>query len=310
MVSSRSSIYIHIAFIICLIPAIGWSQNAGTSDSTTTRLPDSLQLSTDSTFTTDSTHIDSTAIDSPEVMPSRGNLPSYRSLKDILNQIPQRPLPSKIQLTYTDSASVLNAHHFQSVREYFTVRHTTSTSADTTDSTSAVDLFKVYTVEDTLKSSAYIRGIPFLQTQIDYRSTYEFDSNQEYKDYKDSLYSRFYQQFELVLNLRSHNIQAVNLDTAQFFDVYISANNMPVKPGKIIRYPLQSRVDRHFAWYERTLILIFPRYVGGVDVLQSNELVLNLVLKGDAGPEPAYNQKYQLNLSSASIPDSTDLRKW
>lgn len=177
----------------------------------------------------------------------------------------QRPLPAGTRLSIIESSDLGGEYYFAIIREmvneYFE-NH---------------DLYAV--ADGRIKSSAFVISKPALESLVDYRTRNVFNSTYEAEQFADTLKARFEISVEVVLNLRSYDINMLDVNRSDLFDINLISNNNVVEPIDVTTLHINNRVVDQISWYERRIILKFPRRYEGVDIWNTPSIVLELIPK-------------------------------
>ncbi|MGM0587955.1 MAG: hypothetical protein ACQETE_06055 [Bacteroidota bacterium] len=232
----------------------------------------------------DSTRVDS--LNQPEMdTDSLNNVkvyyPFYKRLK---NNIGQQPIPKPEDWSITDTSD-LGAQYLNSIEKRF------SEVAQAVDSTDSSHLFMVMKRQDSVYTEAFIEGYPFYRSYVNYLQAINELDKKELVELKDSIDYNFRRKINIQLTLRSYNTRAVAMDTT-LWEIYLKAGDIELSPQKMIRLPIQTKVWGKLAWYERKILLEFPRYVGANDLMFDPRLTLRLDMRKQSGDRSVYKAYY------------------
>lgn len=194
----------------------------------------------------------------------------------------QRALPPDLRIRITEEANLSGDFYFALVRNALAEVQGRN---------------NLYTVRDgNVPSKAYAVSLPIIDAIIDYRTRNIFRSDYEAEMYADTLRNRFRTRVEVVLFLRSYDVQLLNIERTDLFSIYIDARGDHVRPIKIIPAPIRSRVSGSETWFERRITMIFPRLSGGVDFWSDFEV--NLIIQPKLqGLQIGENEQIVFNLA-------------
>ncbi|NCP84649.1 MAG: hypothetical protein GW823_07095 [Bacteroidetes bacterium] len=189
------------------------------------------------------------------------------------------PLPSSIILTFTDSA-LIKAEHYLAIEDYFL-----TTFKKTTKKT----ILSVLIGKKVEFTTAYVRALPLLQAEYEEKKQTRFVSNQELSSYKEKQMEYFDAVVDIVMDIKSEFIAVTELDTS-LFAVQLLIDEFTVKPIRQTLLPLNSYITEFIPWYERRIILSFPRYHKGEDIWFERNVALTIQLMN---PNMLPDTKYQ-----------------
>ena len=189
------------------------------------------------------------------------------------------PLPSSIILTFTDSA-LIRAEHYLAIEDYFL-----TTFKKTTKKT----ILSVLLGKKVELTTAYVRALPLLQAEYEEKKETRFVSDQELNTYKEKQMEYFDAVVDVVLDIKSEFIAVTELDTS-LFSIQLLIDEFTVKPIKKTLLPLNSYITEFIPWYERRIILSFPRYHKGEDIWFERNVALTIQLMN---PNMLPDTKYQ-----------------
>lgn len=193
----------------------------------------------------------------------------------------QRPLPDDVNIRITEEGDFGGEFYFALIRHALQEVQNRNT---------------IYSVlEGRLPSMAYAVSLPIIEASIDYRSRHIFKSIYEAEMFADTLRNRFKNQVKVHVFLRSYDINLLELEREELFDVHIENRGDIIKPLKKSFSPIRSRRLGNDSWFERRLSLVFPRMSSGVDYWQDFEV--NLIIKPKfEGLSISENEKATFNL--------------
>lgn len=198
----------------------------------------------------------------------------------IARDVPQRPLPEGFAATFVDSAAV-SFEHVTALEDYFSA---------TVESAQDSSLFDVVLGDSVLRSTAWIKAWAYHQANIKMREQFVFQSQDERKNYKESLEKNFRRKIDIELTVRSQNALAAHLDTATAFEIYLVREPQHVPPNGITYGPIITHFSNGIIWYERKVNLEFPRFVRARDFWRGNKIIL-VVKPRDRTPNGTMNRR-------------------
>jgi len=197
------------------------------------------------------------------------------------------PLPSSIILTFTDSA-LIRAEHYLAIEDYFL-----TTFKKTTKKT----ILSVLLGKKVELTTAYVRALPLLQAEYEEKKETRFVSDQELNTYKEKQMEYFDAVVDVVLDIKSEFIAVTELDTS-LFSIQLLIDEFTVKPIKKTLLPLNSYITEFIPWYQRKVILSFPRFYKGEDIWFERNISLTIQLMNpDMLPDTKYQTIFRFDLN-------------
>jgi hypothetical protein len=242
----------------------------------------------------DTTNVDSVLVDSlnaelgqdsltgrVDVIENDASYPFYRKEE---TTIEQQKLPRPDSWSLTDTSN-LGARFFEAIKNRFTK------PAVAIDSTEGSHLFMVLGGSDTLYAEAMVEGYPFYRSYVNHLRAENSMDEKELKELKDTLDYSYKRGLNVQLTLRSYNTKAVALDTS-LWEVYMKAGDIQLSPQKIVRLPISTKVWGKLAWYERKILLRFPRFAGANDLMFDPRMTLRLDMRKQSVDSTVYKSYY------------------
>jgi len=197
------------------------------------------------------------------------------------------PLPSSIILTFTDSA-LIRAEHYLAIEEYFLT---------TFKKTAKKTILSVLLGKKVELTTAYVKALPLLQAEYEEKKETRFVSNEELNTYKEKQMEYFDAVVDVVMDIKSEFIAVTELDTS-LFSVQLLIDEFTVKPIKKTLLPLNSNITEFIPWYQRKLILSFPRFRNGEDIWFERNVALTIQLMNpDMLPDTKYQTIFRFDLN-------------
>jgi hypothetical protein len=199
-------------------------------------------------------------------------------------KLDQKELANPEEWSITDTTD-LSGKYFVAIQKHFSAPIIAQDSAD------AMNLFTVIGPQDTLPSTAMIEGYPYLRSFVNYHEQLNNLASSELKELKDSLAYHFRNKINIEVMLRSYQTRAVALDTS-FWNVSLTAGDVALEPTQLIRSPIQSRVWGKVVWYQRKILLSFPRFAGANDLVYDPRLGLRIKMRKQSPDSSVYKSNY------------------
>lgn len=197
------------------------------------------------------------------------------------------PLPDGITLTFSDSASI-KAEHFLAIEEYFTT---------TFKKTAKKTILSVIAGPRNYQTTAFVRALPLLQAEYEEKKQTKFISDAELYTFKEKQMEYFDAVVDVVLDIKSEFIFVTELDTSSF-SIQLLIDELTVKPIKTKLLPLNSYITEFIPWYQRRVILSFPRYYKGEDIWFERTIALTIqLMKADLLPDSKYQSIFRFDLN-------------
>jgi len=100
-----------------------------------------------------------------------------------------------------------------------------------------------------------------------------------------------------VLDIKSEFIAVTELDTS-LFSIQLLIDEFTVKPIKKTLLPLNSYITEFIPWYQRKVILSFPRFYKGEDIWFERNISLTIQLMNpDMLPDTKYQTIFRFDLN-------------
>lgn len=199
----------------------------------------------------------------------------------------QTSLPSSRKTLSPFDTSGINGHHIKAIANHYRVTYNKGEGNE---------IYSITMNGEKRKSSAMLETMPYIKAVSECRKVKDFKSAEEFSNYSDSLSLQFQQKITVQLDLLSPSIQAATLDTADLVDVRLIAFDQEIKPQKIVRLGLKSKLNGFDSWYERRVKLVFPRTRGMNNLLDDRQLSLLLRLNTNENNQVDFQKEYRFEL--------------
>jgi len=193
-------------------------------------------------------------------------------------------------VTHTDSANV-TGHHLNAIVQKFSVSIKSESKNDKRN------LYVVETPESKIVSSAFLTGIPIIQSIIAAKTHLADSTDKSIGYFREQTWEHFSDNAYVYISLIGDNIHAVKKDSSNV-NFFIKDDDKKITPVTINFHGISTKILQGELLYQRNIELIFKRITSKGDILSQADLKLFLELKNKniSSDNVAYETLYSSNL--------------
>lgn len=229
---------------------------------------------------TDSVRLDSPITSLPPPVYSFES--KLKSIKKI--DVPQRPLPDALSFSLLDSVAV-DYVHINAIKRKF--RYSMEPQPD------SVDFFSITFPDTTVRSWAEIESYGQLIAEARLQKEFFFKSEEEFADYWETVKERMDKFIHVKIHVITRFPIVAQADTSTFKPTIITESENEIRAIELEKAPIKTNMWGMYTWYERDIIVTFPRYQGVQDIWE--HAGLKLVISLNVAKQYAESEKRLFN---------------
>lgn len=196
-------------------------------------------------------------------------------------------LPENVSYNFVDTANVVAAYYL-ALEEYFST---------TFQQFLPKSLLSVKIGPRNYRTTAFVRAMPLMQAEFEERKEQFFISKAEIMAYKKQQEEYFSKNVDVYLDIKSEFISVTDLNKVLFF-ITLFSDEISVEPIAIKLQPIYSHITEFKPWYQRRVILQFPRKQNNIDLWYSRKVSLSISVRdSETKIEPAYQSRFNFELN-------------
>lgn len=200
------------------------------------------------------------------------------------------PLPKNVIYNFVDSANVIAAYYL-ALEEYFST---------TFQQFLPKSIFSVQIGPRNYRTTAFVRAMPIMQAEFEERKEQFFISKAEIMAYQKKQEEYFSKNVDIYVDIKSEFISVTDLNKSLFI-ITLFSDDISVEPIAIRLQPIYSHISEFKPWYQRRVILQFPRYQNNIDLWYSRKLSLTISIRNN---ETRIESTYQSRVSFELNPEN------